>query len=166
MTKFKSNYGEGDGNPLQYSFLGNPMGRGVWQATVYGVSRVGHDLVTKPTNQPMKRTLSKLGIKENFFILMKHLWKNLQLKRHLVVKRLQAYSLRLGPLTALTVSSQHWTGGSGHCNKLILKLMEKNKGTRIAKTIWKKEITKVEGLTLPDFRTTYSYSNLKCGISI
>ena len=22
--------GEGDGNPLQYSCLGNPMGRGVW----------------------------------------------------------------------------------------------------------------------------------------
>ena len=25
--------GEGNGNPLQYSFLGNPMDRGVWQAT-------------------------------------------------------------------------------------------------------------------------------------
>ena len=29
--------GEGNGNPLQYSCLGNPMGRGAWQATVYGV---------------------------------------------------------------------------------------------------------------------------------
>ena len=39
---------EGHGNPLQYSCLGNPMDRGVWQATVHGVTRVGHDLVTKP----------------------------------------------------------------------------------------------------------------------
>ena len=38
----------GHGNPLQYSCLKNPMGRGAWQATVHGVARVGHDLVTKP----------------------------------------------------------------------------------------------------------------------
>ena len=31
------------GNPLQYSCLENPMDRGVWQATVRGVLRVGHD---------------------------------------------------------------------------------------------------------------------------
>ena len=29
--------GEGNGNPLQYSCLGNPMDRGAWQATVHGV---------------------------------------------------------------------------------------------------------------------------------
>ena len=29
--------GEGHGNPLQYSCLGNPMDRGAWWATVYGV---------------------------------------------------------------------------------------------------------------------------------
>ena len=40
--------GEGNGNPLQYSCLENPLGRGVWQATVHGVARVGHDLATKP----------------------------------------------------------------------------------------------------------------------
>ena len=28
--------GEGNGNPLQYSCLGNPMDGGVWQAAVYG----------------------------------------------------------------------------------------------------------------------------------
>ena len=31
--------GEGNGNPLQYSCLGNPMDRGVWQATVHGVAK-------------------------------------------------------------------------------------------------------------------------------
>ena len=30
--------GEGNGNPLQYSCLENPMGRGAWRATVHGVS--------------------------------------------------------------------------------------------------------------------------------
>ena len=35
--------GEGHGNQLQYSCLENPMDRGAWQATVYGVARVGHD---------------------------------------------------------------------------------------------------------------------------
>ena len=40
--------GEGNGNPLQYSWLGNSMDRGAWRATVHRVTRVGHDLVTKP----------------------------------------------------------------------------------------------------------------------
>ena len=31
--------GEGNGNPLQYSCLGNPMDRGAWQATVHGISK-------------------------------------------------------------------------------------------------------------------------------
>ena len=39
--------GEGNGNPLQYSCLGNPMDRGAWQATVTGWQRVRHNLTTK-----------------------------------------------------------------------------------------------------------------------
>ena len=31
--------GEGNGNPLQYSYLGNPMDRGAWPATVHGVAK-------------------------------------------------------------------------------------------------------------------------------
>ena len=31
--------GEGNGNPLQYSCLKNPMDGGAWQATVYGVTK-------------------------------------------------------------------------------------------------------------------------------
>ena len=30
--------GEGNGNPLQYSCLGNPMDRGIWQVTVNRVA--------------------------------------------------------------------------------------------------------------------------------
>ena len=43
--------GEGNGNPLQYSCSVNPVDRGAWWATVHGVARVGHDLVTKPRHQ-------------------------------------------------------------------------------------------------------------------
>ena len=40
--------GEGNGNSLQNSCLENSMDRGHWQATVHGVSRVKHNLETKP----------------------------------------------------------------------------------------------------------------------
>ena len=41
--------GEGNGNPFQYSCLGNPMDRGAWQATYSprGCKSLGHDLATK-----------------------------------------------------------------------------------------------------------------------
>ena len=38
---------EEHGNPLQYSCRGKPMDGGACWATVHGVVRVGHDLVTK-----------------------------------------------------------------------------------------------------------------------
>ena len=40
--------GEENGNPLPYSCLGNPIGRGAWWVPVHGVSkRVRHDLAAK-----------------------------------------------------------------------------------------------------------------------
>ena len=40
--------GVGNGNPLQYPCLENPMDRGAWRATVHGVTKtVRHNLVTK-----------------------------------------------------------------------------------------------------------------------
>ena len=37
--------GEGNGKPLQYSYLENPMDGGAWQPTIQpmGSQRVGHD---------------------------------------------------------------------------------------------------------------------------
>ena len=35
--------GEGNGYPLQYSCLENPMDRGAWWATAHGVAKRGHD---------------------------------------------------------------------------------------------------------------------------
>ena len=39
--------GEGNGNPLQYSCLGNPLDRGAWQATVHGVRKESDTTGTK-----------------------------------------------------------------------------------------------------------------------
>ena len=47
--------GEGNGNSLQYSFLGNPMDRGIWRATVHGIARVRQDFVTKPPTTTLRR---------------------------------------------------------------------------------------------------------------
>ena len=38
--------GEGNGTPLQYSCLDNPVDGGAWKAAVMGSLRVGHDWVT------------------------------------------------------------------------------------------------------------------------
>ena len=38
---------EGNGNSLQYSCLGNPIGIGAWHATVYEFARVRYGLETK-----------------------------------------------------------------------------------------------------------------------
>ena len=39
--------GEGNGNPLQYFCLENPMDRGAWRAIVHGVTRAEHNLAAK-----------------------------------------------------------------------------------------------------------------------
>ena len=37
--------GEGNGSPLQYSCLGNPVDRGTWRATVHGVAKSQTQLI-------------------------------------------------------------------------------------------------------------------------
>ena len=39
LMALRGNGGEGDGTPLQYSCLENPMDRGAWWAAVHGVAR-------------------------------------------------------------------------------------------------------------------------------
>ena len=39
LSLFTSCIGEGNGKPVQYSCLENPMNRGVWQAIVHGVTK-------------------------------------------------------------------------------------------------------------------------------
>ena len=56
--------GEGNGNPLQYSCLGNPMDRGAWRATVHQVTRVSHGLVAKPPPLDHHRAIQKRKTKK------------------------------------------------------------------------------------------------------
>ena len=46
MDKLQS--GEGNGSPLQYSCLEDPVGGGARWAAVHGVSSVANDLATQP----------------------------------------------------------------------------------------------------------------------
>ena len=65
ITRWGKSPEEGNGNPLQYSCLENPMDRGAWQATVH-VARVGHNLAIKPitTMQKIKTAICDLDLRE------------------------------------------------------------------------------------------------------
>ena len=54
--------GEGNGSPLQYSYLENPMDRGACQATIYGVTRVRLDLATKPPPPPQSTIVACVSV--------------------------------------------------------------------------------------------------------
>ena len=43
--------GEGNDNPLRYSYLGNSTDREVWWATVHGAAGVRHNLANKEQKQ-------------------------------------------------------------------------------------------------------------------
>ena len=51
--------GGGNGNPLQYSCLGNPMDRGAWQATVHGVAK--HQMHLSTSAQAFPETKGMRG---------------------------------------------------------------------------------------------------------
>ena len=51
---------KGNGNPLQYSCLGNPMDTGAWRALIHGVTRVKHNWATRQQQQ-LKMTW-KMGL--------------------------------------------------------------------------------------------------------
>ena len=66
--------GEGNGNPLRYSCLENPMGGGAWWATVHGVTKNR----TRPSDftSLSYRQMSNIGISE-----LRQCWDNLMLKQ-------------------------------------------------------------------------------------
>ena len=69
--------GEENGNPLQYSCLGNPMDRGAWQTTVHGIAKES-DMTLRLNNYNYVLTMCFLFFlfmmsfnPENFLILEK-----------------------------------------------------------------------------------------------
>ena len=60
----------GNGNPLQYSCLENPMDRGAWWATVHGSQRVGHNWATLGNSFPGDKFVLLHGHKLEFKILL------------------------------------------------------------------------------------------------
>ena len=60
--------GEGNGNPLQYSCLGNPKDRGAWWAIQsMWFQRVGHDLMTEHQQQQVYYSFSAYWYKRFLF---------------------------------------------------------------------------------------------------
>ena len=49
----------GNGNPFQYSCLGNPMARGAWQATVQGVAEESDTTLHLNNNKNNKSTYER-----------------------------------------------------------------------------------------------------------
>ena len=59
--------GEGNGNPLHYFYLGDPMDRGARQATIHGVTKTPVTPVIEHTSTETKKynTLHKEGVENN-----------------------------------------------------------------------------------------------------
>ena len=51
--------GSGNGNPLQYSCLGNPTDRGAWQATIHWVAEL---VTTQQLNNKEKLTTKRINL--------------------------------------------------------------------------------------------------------
>ena len=59
-SSLSSGEGEGNGNPLQYSCLGNPMDRGAWQGIVHGVAK--EDMTYWWTTTSAKDNITKCDV--------------------------------------------------------------------------------------------------------
>ena len=79
LTVPKPLTGEGNGNPLQYCCLENPMDRGVWWATVHGVTKsrtqlsIRHKPLTVWTTTNWK-ILKEMGIPGHLTYLLRNLY--------------------------------------------------------------------------------------------
>ena len=82
MWGWEDSPGEGNGNPLQYSYLENPMDRRPWWAAVHGVVRIGHDLATKPAIWISKRQRNQ---RSNCQHLLDHLKSKRVPEKHLLL---------------------------------------------------------------------------------
>ena len=56
--------GEGNGNPLQYSCLGNPMDRGAWWTMVHGVTKSW----TQLSNKHLSSEIIQLSLRNSLYV--------------------------------------------------------------------------------------------------
>ena len=98
--------GEGDGNPLQYCCLENPMDRGVWQAAVQRITQSQTRMKRLSTharihkgNMPM---LVRVGLKVQSFYMIK-----LLSIRHLLIAKIQGV-IDLLPQRQQNAKLQRW----------------------------------------------------------
>ena len=68
--------GEWNGNPLQYSCLGNPMDREAWQATVQGILKES-DTIEQLNNKTTKEHTADMWLLYGHFYVGCQLWKPL-----------------------------------------------------------------------------------------
>ena len=61
--------GEGNGNPLQYSCLENPMDEGFWQATVHGITKDQTERLTNTQNDKIIRSFDSFTSEASLFII-------------------------------------------------------------------------------------------------
>ena len=78
--------GEGNGNPLQYSYLENSMDRGAWWATVHGVAKIQTQLSDYYYYYLLTLTILLPG--HVIFLLKNHYWKNFYSGSHRVIHKL------------------------------------------------------------------------------
>ena len=79
--------GKENGNPFQYSCLGNPMDRVTWWVTVHGVARVWRELVIKQQQQQNLKKKCKFlesFTKRKAFL---PLWKSLSMDRNIYTRK-------------------------------------------------------------------------------
>ena len=89
--------GEGNGNPLQYSCLGNPMGRGAWRATVHG----GHKELD--TTEQARTLISFFHQAHIPCVLIPESKADFPPNRHKIPTRLPGHHRRPQPLTSNSV---------------------------------------------------------------
>ena len=88
--------GEGNGNPLQYSCLGNPMDRGAWWATVHGVKKES-DTTERLNNNWTQLSLHSCGLGQMQVEAFRAPFDQVCLSVHFCLRRRQSMPRILSP---------------------------------------------------------------------
>ena len=103
--------GEGNGTPLQYSCLENPMDGGPWWAAVHGVAqsrtrlkRLGSSSRPVVRNDPLPWQSSFIDVCEECVLAVFRTFQNVKLAAYLLMIRLKSALFK----NALPLSRRHW----------------------------------------------------------